>query len=83
MFGTSVFFSCSSRPRQQSRRAGCITGAVYTDYCADAREMLRPLELAAGLDLLAASSSDWCELKLPTLLFVPCRNLPEGACLVA
>ena len=33
--------------RQQSRRAGCITGAVYTDYCNDARELLRPVELVA------------------------------------
>jgi len=50
---------------QQSRRAGCITGAKYTDYCTDAREMLRPLELACAS--IATSSVELAR----------CRNLAD------
>ncbi|CAE7337395.1 unnamed protein product [Symbiodinium pilosum] len=50
---------------QQSRRAGCITGAKYTDYCTDAREMLRPLELAC-----ASIATSAVELRR-------CRNLAD------
>ncbi|CAK8985770.1 unnamed protein product [Durusdinium trenchii] len=49
-FQNNMFCGCvEGMCPQQSRRAGCITGAVYTDYCADAREMLRPLELACAI----------------------------------
>ena len=40
-------FAPTNISRQQSLRAGCITGQIYTDYCGEAREMLRPLELDA------------------------------------
>ena len=44
---SSPFCPSNISPRQQSLRAGCITGQIYTDYCGEAREMLRPLELDA------------------------------------
>ena len=65
-FQNDAFCGCleGSCP-QQSRRAGCITGAKYTDYCTDAREMLRPLELACAS--IATSSVELAR----------CRNLAD------
>ena len=66
-FGNNMFCGCQEGMcPQQSRRAGCLTGKIYTTYCHDAREMLRPLELACAI--IATTSVE----------FKRCRDLADA-----
>lgn len=60
-FQNDMFCGCQEGMcPQQSLRAGCITGQIYTDYCGEAREMLRPLELACSIIATTAMEFKRC-----------------------